>query len=148
MALAEFFIDMELSDFLTERRELVAVVAAKITGGERTSNPLDATDTLQLDPDSVQVLTEQVVDGELQWQAPAGDWAIIATYLMPSGEAPTLVAAEYPGYVIDHLDAVRVLMSTTAMPLLDFSTTASSSSSIASPRGILCQPSVNGVDTI
>mgnify|MGYP003674359208 FL=1 len=108
MALAEFFIDMELSDFLTERRELVAVVAAKITGGERTSNPLDATDTLQLDPDSVQVLTEQVVDGELQWQAPAGDWVIIATYLMPSGEAPTLVAAEYPGYVIDHLDADKI----------------------------------------
>ncbi len=108
MALAEHFIDMELSDFAVEERELVAVLAARVTGGKRSANPLDATDTLELDPDSLQVLTDSVVEGELRWQPPAGDWVIIASYLMPSGEAPTLVAAERPGYVIDHLDADRM----------------------------------------
>lgn len=108
MALAEYFIDMELSGFALSQRRLAAVLAARVSGGRRSANPLDATDTLALDPASVQVLTDQVEDGTLRWQAPPGDWVIIAAYLMHSAEAPTLVAAEQPGYVIDHLDAARI----------------------------------------
>ncbi len=108
MALAEYFIGMELSSFAVDQRQLVGVQAARITGGQRRASPLDATDTLELDPLSVQQLTDRVVDGELHWQAPEGKWVVVASYLMPSGEAPTLVAAEDPGYVIDHLDAERV----------------------------------------
>ncbi|NND69599.1 MAG: hypothetical protein HKN19_18550, partial [Halioglobus sp.] len=108
MALAEQFIGMELVTFAVDERELVAVVAARVTGGERSGNPLDATDTIHLDPDSVVVLTGQVVEGELAWQAPPGDWMVIASWLMPSGEPPTLVAAEQPGFIIDHLDTGKL----------------------------------------
>lgn len=108
MALAEFFIDMELAGFAVEQREIVAVLAARVVGGQRGANPLDATDTLQLESGSVQVLTERVVEGELHWRPPAGEWVIIAVYLMPSAEAPTLVAGENPGYVIDHLDSDKL----------------------------------------
>ena len=108
MALAEFFIDMELSGFALQQRRLAVLLAARVSGGERSANPLDATDTLALDPASVQVLTERVENGVLRWRAPPGDWVLIAAYLMPSAEAPTLVAARQPGFVIDHLDEARV----------------------------------------
>lgn len=108
MALAEQFIGMELVTFAVDERELVAVLAARVVGGSRSGNPLDATDTLELDPESVTVLTDSVVNGELTWQAPAGDWVVVAAYLMPSGEPPTLVAAERPGFIIDHLHEAKL----------------------------------------
>ncbi len=108
MATAEFFIGMELGGFAVDQRELLAVVAARITGGQREASALDATDTVELDPQSVQVVTDLVVDGRLQWRVPPGRWMIIAAYRMPSAEAPTLIAAEQPGYVIDHLDREKL----------------------------------------
>ncbi len=108
MAVAEQFIGMELSHFAVEQRQLLAVHAAQVRGGHRAGNPLDATDTLELDASSIIVLTDRVERGQLKWRVPEGEWVIIASYLMPSGEAPTLVAAEQPGYVIDHLDLERV----------------------------------------
>lgn len=108
MALAEYFLGFDLVGFALDQRKLAAVVAAKVVDGERKVNPLDPTDTLKLDSESLQILTDLVVDDELQWQAPPGEWAIIAAYLMPSAEAPTLVAAQESGYVIDHLDSEKL----------------------------------------
>jgi len=103
MALGERIFGADLANFVAEDAQLISVVAAHPVDGSRASNPLDVTDTISLDPASVIVLDDMVTDGELRWDAPAGDWLVIAVYLMPSGEAPTLVAQDRTGFVIDHL---------------------------------------------
>ena len=105
MAVGEIFFGADLSNFVPEERKLLAVLAAKVKDGKHASNPLDVTDTVSLDPQSVTPLTRFVEQGRLTWDAPDGDWAIIAIYAQPTGEAPTLIASERSGYVIDHLDA-------------------------------------------
>ncbi len=105
MAVGEIFFGADLSNFVPEERKLLAVLAAKVKDGKHASNPLDVTDTVNLDPQSVTLLTSFVDNGRLNWDAPDGDWAIIAIYAQPTGEAPTLIASERSGYVIDHLDA-------------------------------------------
>ena len=105
MALGEVAIGFDLTNFVDEDRQLLSVVAARTIAGKRSMNPLDATDTIELDPETLVVLTDQVSDGKLSWNAPEGDWQIIATYIQPSGEAPSLTASERSGFVIDHLDA-------------------------------------------
>tara|TARA_B100000678_G_scaffold290655_1_gene304167 strand:- start:14458 stop:17526 length:3069 start_codon:yes stop_codon:yes gene_type:complete len=105
MALGETMMCFDLTNFVSEHRQLLSVTAGKPLFGKRAANPMDATDTVHLDPNSILVLTDKVKDGKLLWDAPEGDWQIIATYIQPSGEAPTLIASERSGFVIDHLDA-------------------------------------------
>lgn len=105
MALAEVFFGSDLKNFLPEKGQLVALVAGKVAGGKRAANPFDATDTVALQAGSIVDLSAAVRDGHLEWDAPDGEWMAIAAYILPSGEAPTLVAAGRPGYVIDHMNA-------------------------------------------
>ena len=105
MAIGERLMGFDLTNFVVEERNLLSVVAGRPIRGERSGNPLDATDTIELDPESIIVLTDQVKDETLSWSAPEGDWLVIAVYVQPSGEAPTLIASERAGYVIDHMDA-------------------------------------------
>jgi hypothetical protein len=105
MALAELFFGSDLKNFLPKKGKLVALVAGKIARGERAANPFDATDTVALQADSMLDLTAYVQDGRLDWQVPEGDWLAVAVYVLPSGEAPTLIAADHSGYVIDHMNA-------------------------------------------
>jgi hypothetical protein len=105
MALAEVFFGSDLKNFLPEEGQLVALVAGEVVGGARAANPFDATDTIKLHANSMLDLTAFVQDGRLEWDVPEGDWMAVAVYVLPSGEAPTLVAAERPGYVIDHMNA-------------------------------------------
>jgi len=105
LALAEFFFGQDLKNFVPEQRSLVALVAARPAGGARATNPFDATDTWQLQAGTVQDLTARVREGTLEWDAPEGEWTGIAVFVQPSGEAPTLIAAERPGFVIDHMNA-------------------------------------------
>lgn len=105
MALGERLMGFDLTNFVDEDRELLSVVAGRPVSGSRSGNPMDATDTISLDPATLIVLTDKVTDGELVWAAPEGDWHIVATYIQPSGEAPTLIASERSGFVIDHFDA-------------------------------------------
>jgi len=108
MAFGESQFGFDLTNFARGHETLVSVVAARQTGGERSGNPLDATDTVILDPQSTIVLTDHVENGELVWEAPEGEWRIVASYVMPAGEAPTLSAYGRSGYVIDHLRTDRI----------------------------------------
>ncbi len=108
--LAETLFGERMARYEGDRAHLVAVVAARVTGGERSPNPLDLSDRVELDPESVRVLTESV-DGEglLVWDVPEGDWRVIGFYEVPDGEYPQLNAQPEPGYVIDHLDSAPLL---------------------------------------
>ncbi|MEZ4905050.1 MAG: glycosyl hydrolase, partial [Spirosomataceae bacterium] len=62
-----------------------------------------------LDDKSLIDLTYKVQNNTLTWQAPAeGEWQIVVTWSIPSGEKPSLVASPKTNYVIDHLDPAIV----------------------------------------
>ena len=94
----------DLNNFVPELGQLVSVVAAKKIGGKRDGSPMVATDTVELDGATAIVLTDRVVDGRLSWDAPEGEWVIVAAWSQPSGSAPVLVAGDSSGFVVDHLD--------------------------------------------
>ncbi|NOZ02925.1 MAG: hypothetical protein GXP54_13710 [Deltaproteobacteria bacterium] len=101
-----------LARYLPDEALLVAVVAARVTGGQRTDDMFDLTDQVKLDPASVRILTNDVnVDGELTWDVPDGTWQVIAFYSAPDGEFPNFNAQTEPGYVTDHFDADQVNLS-------------------------------------
>lgn len=104
MAVGEIFFGADLSNFVPQERQLLALVAAKVLDGKHSSNPLDVTDTVRLDLQSMTQIGSYIEGNRLNWQAPEGNWSIIAIYAQPAGEAPTLIASKRSGYVIDHLD--------------------------------------------
>lgn len=104
MAFSHASAGADLSNFVPEFRQLVSVVAARKTGGKRDGNPLVATDTVELDGTTTIVLTDRVVNGRLSWDAPEGEWVVVAAWSQPSGSAPVLVAGDSSGFVVDHLD--------------------------------------------
>ncbi|MEM7663923.1 MAG: glycosyl hydrolase [Pseudomonadota bacterium] len=95
--------------FSEDDAKLLSVVAMKVVSGERARNPFDLTDTIELDPTTAIVLDEFIHEGTLEWDAPDGKWAVVTTYVMPAGEAPTLVASDRLGQVIDHLSEDKVI---------------------------------------
>lgn len=104
-ALFELLAGERLARYEGERAELLEVVAARVTGGARSGNPLVFTDAVELDAASVEVLTDRVApDGTLAWTAPPGRWQAVAVFVAPDGEYPTLNAQPEPGRVLDHLD--------------------------------------------
>lgn len=111
------FAGADFMNFPTEHARLLNVVAARSLhgehvgekAGEHSLNPFDVDDTVTLDPESLLVLTDRVEDGVLNWEAPEGDWTIIASYLLPSGEVPMGAAQKPQGFVLDHLRTPQVL---------------------------------------
>ena len=101
--------DIPMQTFVPDARELVAVVAARITNNERSWQPWNFLDQVTLAPDSVRVITHAVSENRLVWDVPPGEWAITTLWHLPGGE---LIAGGYahpkPGYVVDHLDARRM----------------------------------------
>jgi hypothetical protein len=81
--------------------KLQALIAAKIIS-EEPNEPV------HLDPSSTVDLSHQMDNGKIDWQAPPGNWKIIAFYAYPSGEIPVLIAKKDPGLVVDHFDAAKV----------------------------------------
>ncbi|MFV8341054.1 glycosyl hydrolase [Flavobacterium sp. XS2P39] len=58
-----------------------------------------------LDQKSVVNLTDKVKNNILNWQVPGeGNWRLIASWSIPSGEKPSVIASKGTNYVIDHLD--------------------------------------------
>lgn len=100
----------EITRWMPEHAKPVAVVAARVTGGERTTDLLDLTDRVMLDPTSVQLITDALrEDGSLVWTPPdSATWQVIAFYRMPDGMYPMFVAQTEPGFVMDHFDAAAV----------------------------------------
>ena len=103
------FAGADFINFPAEHARLISVVAARALAGKHAWSPFDLDDTVTLDPGSVQVLTERVENGVLHWDAPAGEWRIIASYLLPSGEVPMGAAQKPQGFVVDHLRKPQVL---------------------------------------
>ncbi len=103
------FAGADFINFPAEHARLISVVAARALAGKHAWSPFDLDDTVTLDPGSVQVLTERVENGVLHWDAPAGEWQIIASYLLPSGEVPMGAAQKPQGFVVDHLRKPQVL---------------------------------------
>jgi hypothetical protein len=98
-----------MARFMPEYAALVAVIAARVTGGARTSSPLDFTDQIELDPASVTLLTDMAgPGGELVWDVPEGDWIVVAVFGMPDGECPMMGASAECGFVLDHFNETEV----------------------------------------
>jgi hypothetical protein len=107
--LIELFLKAQMLDFLTEKAEIVAVYAAQDVENRRAAWDWTTDDYVKLNPKNLQIITNQVVDKKLTWQAPAGNWRIITIYAMPSGESPILVAQKNSGFIVDHLDSSKVI---------------------------------------
>ena len=90
----------------TEPSRLEAVIAVKTL----PKNDAVKTKSFPLDPSSTIILTTKVKKDSLDWQAPAGNWKIIAFWSKPQGEK-TMVAGPVQGPVMDHLDSTKVLKS-------------------------------------
>lgn len=103
------FAGADFLNFPVEHAELVSVLGAKSLDGKHNWNSFNLDDTVTLDQSSLTILTDKVNNGELQWDAPEGDWHIIASYLMPSGEVPMGAAQKPQGFVVDHLRVPQVL---------------------------------------
>lgn len=112
-ALAELSIfgGEDFYNFPAASAKLMHVNAYRVSGGERKANPLSVNDQLQLQASSVVDLSDRVRSGRVEWDIPEGDWAIVATWIMPNGSAPILVAKEHSGFVLDHLRRDVVLGS-------------------------------------
>jgi len=98
----------QMAVFIPEKARLVTVIAAKVTGGKRTSKLLDLADQVVLDPNSLKIITNSVKDGVLNWECPAGNWEIIAFFNIPDGEPVGFDAQPKPGLVMDFFNASRV----------------------------------------
>jgi hypothetical protein len=107
--LIELFLQGQMLDFFAEQAEIVAVYAAQDLENRRASWDWVTDDYVKLNPEKIQVITNQVVKRKLTWQAPAGNWRIITIYAMPSGESPILVAQKNAGFIVDHLDSSKVI---------------------------------------
>jgi len=102
---SDLLLDEQLARYQGKLAQMVGVIAARVTGGSRSGNPLDLNDHVDLDPDSVHILTDLVnAEGSLTWDVPAGDWRVITLYQAPDGEYPLLNAQPEPGFVLDHFD--------------------------------------------
>lgn len=98
----------QMAVFMPKSARLVAVIAAKIVGGKRTSKLLDLTDQVVLDPKSLTVITDHVKSGFLDWECPAGTWEVMAFFSMPDGEPVEFSAQPKPGLVMNFFNADEV----------------------------------------
>jgi len=79
---------------------LFAVQAVRATGPP-------VSNVTPLDQSSLIDLTAAVVNGQLTWSAPAGDWVLISFWLRGSGQQPEAGPFTTPtSYVVDHFSAL------------------------------------------
>ena len=91
-----------------DQAKIEAVIGAKTVDDQRSWWSWSVTDQVRLDPQSSVDLTNQVEGNVLSWEAPEGDWRLIAFWSLPDGESPALLANKNPGFVVDHFDAAKV----------------------------------------
>ena len=103
------FAGADFINFPADHARVLSVIATKKISGKHSWNPFNLGDMETLDPASTQIITQFVKDGVLTWNAPAGDWQIIASYIMPSGEVPMGAAQKPQGFVVDHLRKPQVI---------------------------------------
>lgn len=81
--------------------KLQAVVAAKIVQ-ETAGEPV------RLDPKTTVDISRNVSNGQLRWQAPPGQWKVMAFWAFPAGEQPVLIAKKDRGLVVDPFDSTKL----------------------------------------
>ena len=103
-------IHYHLASYFAQDFKPIAAVAAKPIGNPKHSRkPWNTHDTVQLDFASLVNLSDRLTpDGFLVWDAPPGRWKIIFFYAGPIGDAPTLIATQDPGLVLDHLNSASI----------------------------------------
>jgi hypothetical protein len=84
---------------------LESVLAVKIL----TKNGVSNFKPIQLDPTTTLVLTKNVKKDSLHWNAPVGNWKIIAFWSKPNKLTGSMVAAPKQGPVLNHLDSTKVI---------------------------------------
>jgi len=103
-----FIFNQVLLHFYENQAELVEVVAAKLIEDDRAWLPWTIDDQVVVDGESAVLVGDKVEDNVLRWEAPEGEWRLIAVYSMPNGDPPTLVPKSDPGHVVDHFSARKV----------------------------------------
>lgn len=103
------FAGADFINFPVKQARLVSVLASKVEQGKHAGNPFNLNDSVALNAESAQVVTAMVQGDTLVWDAPEGDWTIVASYLMPSGEVPMGAAQKPQGFVVDHLRRPQVI---------------------------------------
>lgn len=101
----------KVMNYMPEKAELLKLYAAKITDGERNPDYTVLNDTVTLDLESVEMITDIDTEaGTFNWTCPdtSGNWQIIAVYSMPVGSNPigsVEVGAEgEESYMVDALN--------------------------------------------
>lgn len=84
---------------------ILAVLAARMVGGERDDNPLVLDDVVWLDPESVVDLTGSMDNGKIAWDVPVGDWRVVVFFEAPDGQFVKFPALPDSAAVADHFDA-------------------------------------------
>ena len=87
--------------------KLVTVLAVRPRPVESNSQ----SKPILLDPSSIKVVTNQVKNDTLYWDAPRGDWKIITFWSKCNSLTGSMVAAPVQGPVLDHLDSLKVFKS-------------------------------------
>ncbi|WP_336516716.1 glycosyl hydrolase [Pollutibacter soli] len=83
---------------------LLNVIAARVKKKEK--------DQIVIEKSTITDITLKVRQKFLVWSAPEkGEWVIIASWTIPTGEKPSLVASKNPGYVTDAMDPAMVTKS-------------------------------------
>ena len=80
--------------------KLQAVIAGKYIKKEANQTFLEENSLIDI--------SENVSNGILNWQAPAGEWIILTFWSLPDGELTKGMAAKPNGLVIDHLDSTKL----------------------------------------
>ncbi|MCC2978248.1 hypothetical protein LK533_16470 [Sphingomonas sp. PL-96] len=96
----------DFNDFDAGAAQLMSAVVARPTGGGHSL--FSIRDTLTLDPKSVRVVDGMIRNGRFSWDAPPGDWVLVASWIMPTGEQASLAAMKAPVYIVDPLNARAV----------------------------------------
>jgi hypothetical protein len=85
--------------------KFVALLAAKPLSEDNSTNDK----TVKLDPASTIILTEKITGDSLYWNAPEGEWKIIAFWSKPNSTSGSMTASRQQGPILDHLDSTKVI---------------------------------------
>lgn len=112
MGWEEMFIDKEndqWASFRLDKLELLEVFASKTLREDRSAYSIYLDDYIQLDPDSINIITDYVQDGQLIWDAPSGYWKVIVVYKMPAAQSAWSYPGKQKGYVLNPFNSSKVL---------------------------------------
>ncbi len=100
-----------LSRYMPEFAKLEEVVVGRVVAGSFASNVFRVDDAVELDPQSIKVVTNEVKNGRYTMDIAWGEWAVVGFWSMPDGGFVSLSSQGQDAYIADHFDAKRVVES-------------------------------------